>query len=61
MKVYMQVTDDEFELPVAVADSSGELAKIVGVSRNSILSAISHVKAGRKKKSRYVSVEVDEE
>lgn len=42
--VYMKITKDEFELPVAVADSPKELAKIVGTKPNYILSSISHAK-----------------
>ena len=34
--VYMKVTRDEYELPVAVADTVVELAKICGVKVNSI-------------------------
>lgn len=42
--VYMAVTKDKYELPIAVADTTAELAKLVGVSRNAINSAISHAK-----------------
>ena len=30
--IYMEVTQDEYELPVAVADSASELARMAGVS-----------------------------
>ena len=33
MKLYMAVTNDEYELPVAVADSKTELANMTGISR----------------------------
>ena len=60
MKIYMRVTEDEYELPIAVADSQTELAQMVGVSRNSIASALSH---SRRDKSRsiYKEVEVDDD
>ena len=61
MIVYMEVTEDEYELPVAVAGSSEELARIVGTTGNAIKSAISHVESGRRKKSRYVRVYVEDE
>lgn len=30
---YMKVTNDKYRLPVAVADSAGELARIVGATK----------------------------
>lgn len=42
----MQVTKDEYELPIVVADSADELGEIVGKSGNSILSLLSRGTAG---------------
>ena len=53
--------DDEFELPLAIADTKSELARIVGVSPNTIASAISAVKHGRAKRSRYIYIKDTEE
>lgn len=39
---YMKVTNDKYRLPVAVADFAGELARIVGATKNTVLSSISH-------------------
>lgn len=41
MTLYMKVTNDEYELPVAVADTGRELADMVGTTRGVIFSAIS--------------------
>lgn len=41
MKLYMKCTTDELELPLAVADSIPELAKMTGNSENTIRSSIS--------------------
>lgn len=60
MKLYLRVTRDKYELPVAVADSAKELAEMCSVSNSTILSAISHEKAGRWK-SQYKLVEVEDE
>lgn len=60
MHVYMVVTDDIYELPLAVADTAQALADKVGTTRNVVLSAISHAKAGRSY-SRFVKVEWEEE
>lgn len=40
--IWMKVSNDKYEFPVAVADSAGELARILGIRKNAILSAISH-------------------
>lgn len=60
MTLWMKVTNDKYELPLVVADSVQELADILGVSRNSIYSSMSHVKAGDSKNTPYRKVEVDE-
>lgn len=56
--VYMLVTQDKYELPLAVADSVAELAQILGIKQNIISSAISHAKK-KGFNSRYVKVIVD--
>ena len=45
--VWMKVTNDKYELPVLVADSAPELAKMLGCSPNNIYSSLSHAKHGR--------------
>lgn len=52
-KIYMCVTQDKYELPVAVADSVTELAKLCGVPRNTIYGCLS-----RRFNSVYKCVEV---
>lgn len=59
-KVYMKITNDKYELPIAIADTVGELAKMCGVTTNNIYSAISHRKSGERNTS-FVRVEFDEE
>ena len=60
--MYMLIDiDDEFELPLAIADSASELARMVGVSPNTIKSATSAVKHGRVKRSRYIYVDDTDE
>lgn len=62
MTVYMEVTLDEYELPVAIADSVIELAKMRNTTANTIKSTMSHVKNGTSnvKRSKYVKVHIDE-
>ena len=58
MTLYMLVTKDKYELPLAVAESATELAKMISVSRNRILSAISHAEKNGYR-SIYVKVECE--
>lgn len=41
MKLYLKVTKDKYELPLAVADSPEELAIMVGTTPKNVLSCIS--------------------
>ena len=62
MCVYMKVTKDEFELPLAVADSPAELAAMTGDSINTIYSAVSREKCRtnpKYKNHRFLKVEID--
>lgn len=68
MRIWMEVTPDEYELPIKVADSGGELARMCGLSRDAIYSSISHYNNRERKtdkrrpqKRKFVSVEVDDE
>ena len=36
--LYVAYTDDEYELPIAVADTATELAQMVGITRDSLYS-----------------------
>ena len=59
MVLYMAVTSDKYELPIAVADSPLELGEMLGRSRNTILSAISHAKRWGSRCC-YVRVDLDD-
>ena len=50
--LYMKVTADEYELPIAVADSVGELARMLGVYPSGILAGIK----GKHKRTSYKCV-----
>ena len=58
--LYMEVTRDKYELPLAVADSPYELARMRRVDVTSILKAIRGVKMGTRRKSIYRLVWVDD-
>lgn len=42
--IWLKVSNDEYELPLAVADSAVELAELVGTTATTIYSSMSHVK-----------------
>ena len=58
--VWMKVTNDKYELPVLVADSAPELAKMLGCSPNNIYSSLSHAKH-RRQNTTYRKVVINEE
>ena len=37
---WLRVTHDEFELPTAVAESAGELARICGVTKSTVMVSV---------------------
>lgn len=58
--IYTEVTRDKYELPVAVAGSAYELAAMRKVDVTSIMKAIRGAKTGKRRKSIYQLVWVDE-
>lgn len=62
MFLYLKTTTDEYELPLAVAASPRELAKLTGTSERSMASIISRLKNGKKEGTRcYHIVEVEDD
>lgn len=62
-RVWMAVSQDEYQLPIAVAESANELAKMMGVSEASIRSSISRLKqkkSNRGRKRMYLCINMDE-
>ena len=57
----MLVTKDKYELPVIIAETSTELARICGVSNRTVISGALRSKSGKVKKSRYIKVEIDDD
>lgn len=68
MTLYMAVTPDKYELPMIIAESKAELARLSGMQITSVCNAIKRKKRrseGRKLrrdvKCLFVTVEVDED
>ena len=59
--IWMMVTNDKYELPLAVADSRSELARLVGIKVNGIQKAMQRERQGKEVKSehRFRKVEVE--
>lgn len=60
MRIWMEVTRDKYELPVAVAGTAAELAKMVGVTLRAVQKCQVDAKK-RGKPGKYIRVEVDED
>jgi len=57
MTLYLRTTNDKYELPIAVAESPTELARLLGTTQGSVSSSISHKRPGWYK----IEVKNDEE
>ena len=40
--LYLKTTKDDLELPIAVADTGEELARMLGVTKSNVFSSIAH-------------------
>lgn len=60
-KLWMRVTRDIFQLPLAVADTAQELARLCGTTTAVIYSQVSQVRSGRLKSCPWVCVHLDED
>lgn len=57
--IFMAVTKDKYELPVAVADTQWDLARMLGVSEGAISKGIRYADRHGGRKSRYHKVWID--
>lgn len=60
MNLWLKVTADKYEFPLAVADSASQLANMVGTSKECIYSCVSHAKS-HGYRSQYIKVEIEED
>lgn len=56
----MKVSADKYEFPLIMADTQSELARICGVKRDSVASAIHHARK-RNMRCQYVKVVIEED
>lgn len=57
----MKVSKDRLELPLAIADTAGELAKICNTSPDCIMSIVSKSKKGIIKNPGFVKIEIEDD
>lgn len=55
-KIWMKITSDEYELPVAVADTAKELARLCNVTVGAIYSQMSRVRHGTLASCPYICI-----
>lgn len=60
MNIWMKVTRDKYQLPLAVADSASELARMCDTTPNCVVSTVSHYNKGRITFPSYVCVRFEE-
>ena len=60
MSIWMAVTADKFELPLCVADTANDLAKMLRISASTISSAVNQKTKRSNKNMKFVKVEVSE-
>ena len=60
MTVYMEVTTDKYELPVAMADSARELSRMTGAPISTIYKSVSRIKSGEHRRGRFIKVIIEE-
>lgn len=46
MILYLRTTTDKYELPIAVAESATELARLLGTTKGCVYSSLSHKRPG---------------
>lgn len=57
--LWMKITNDKYELPIAIADSAAELARMTGTTKNNVCVSYNQLKNGKRKFSKYIKVTFD--
>ena len=58
--IWMAVTADEYELPIAIADTAEELGNILGICRASVMTNVLRAESGKINGRRIVKVNRNE-
>lgn len=60
MRVCMRVTKDKYELPIDISESTAELARRAGRDRTNVQHEVCMWRTGTKKRSEWVSVDIED-
>lgn len=60
MTLYMAVTPDEYELPIAVESTVFDLAEMYNTTSSTILTSISRNRSGKRRGAKFVKVEIED-
>jgi len=58
--IWLAVTADKFELPIAVADSAKKLANMLGINENTVYTSIHSKLSGKNSKRKIIRVDIKE-
>ena len=58
--LYMAVTADKYELPIAIEDTPGKLAERINIKQSSILTAIALKRSGRNRGIKFIKIQLEE-
>ena len=56
--LWLAVTPDQYELPLAVADTAEQLAEMFGLTRGSVINLVSKNAPGSRSGRKFIKVEV---
>lgn len=60
MTLYMAVTPDKYELPLAVEAYAEDIAELFGTTKSAVYSSVSVDRSGKRKGIKFVKVKIDE-
>ncbi len=60
-KLYMAVTPDRYELPLAVCRSADELGQAFGITGHTVMVSLCRKDDGRKRGAKFLRIEVEED
>lgn len=59
--LWLAVTADKYELPLAVCDTAKELGELYGIKKNSVITAVKKQSSGRGCGRKIIKVPIEEE
>lgn len=60
MHVFMAVTPDKYELPIAIEDTAGKLARTLKIKEDTIYTGVRRKRSGLRLGMKFIKVELEE-